>query len=162
MCIDISSTKSLHTISASKANTYQRSNWWDQVGGTAFTSVSAHDSILHFASYAVQSDECGTQFNWPLDDNAVYHSSGWNQAISKHRIDFSEEHKLAGHVTTQLWGMAASPFGDCLAACYSLLPKDMLLYAMSVDQTSNIIVSDEIVDLPSLWASQNSPHQPGK
>jgi len=76
--------------------------------------------------------------------------------VAKHRIYFSAEHKLSGRVTTRTWGIAASPFSDYLAVCYSLVPKDMLVYAMSADQVSNIVISSDSIDLPVFL---NNPDQ---
>lgn len=44
---------------------------------------------------------------------------------------------------TRVWGVAASPFGDFVAACITLHPNDMMEYIGPVDQETILVVGVE-------------------
>jgi hypothetical protein len=77
-------------------------------------------------------------------------SSRWQTLIEDQREEFDEEHRLAGNVLVKFHGLAASPIGGLVAACFSLHPSDRLDYLLPHRDSSIIIFDDEYLDL-SAW-----------
>lgn len=142
---------------------HQRPHHWGTIGGITLTAGTSENSKLRFASHVVHDNRSDNQLTWPLNGQGIEPSDTWNASIAAHRHEYSTEQKLGDNVTTLIWGLAASPFGDCLAVSYSLLPKDMLVYAMSVHQSCNVIISGESIGLPFFrGVLHDSQHQCGK
>jgi len=148
LCVDVSAQAASDGMWEPAVTRQKRSHEWDQIAGAAVAVSSTGESKLNFASHAIHKNDCSGLLGWPLDNHSVTHGASWSVQVAKHRIYFSAEHKLSGRVTTRTWGIAASPFGDYLAVCYSLVPKDMLVYAMSADQVSSVVISSDSIDLP--------------
>lgn len=139
----------------------ERDHHWDQIGGVAFTTNNRGESNVHVASHAMIEGNHGDQFPWPLRGQRHNERSAWSISLSQQQATYKAEHKLSGRALTKFWGMSQSSHRDLVATCSTQLPNDMLMYAMTADQTSHLVITREIGSLPSLAAmhDQNSCQQ---
>lgn len=143
-------------ISSSEIKNLDR---WDVLGGTSFTRGPDGGESLHVAFHSSLRGSNLHTMAWPVTHNSALTDevpatdAKWMQHVKYHREEFSEEFKLYDHVLVRTYGMASHVAGNTVATSISVHPSDMIQYAISVEQSSHLLISDELDDLPPLKGS---------
>ncbi|KAI9688283.1 MAG: hypothetical protein M1820_010295 [Bogoriella megaspora] len=114
---------------------------WDDVSGATFSVGQENDIMLHFTSHQSLVSSVTSNLALPVENSDNASIMQWQRRILRQQAMFSSDHDLAGNVHTLNWSIETSPLGDFIATCTSTYPSDQILYAIQVDQSSNITVT---------------------
>ena len=116
---------------------------WDEISGVAVTRNGSDMQHINLVSHMSTASAKTTALQLPLDPEAASSNSHWQQAINESRATYSAEYDLAGNVQERIWGIAASPLGDYIATCSSMLPSDAITHVIQSEQSSALNITKE-------------------
>jgi len=142
--------------SATTVTSHEKIPCWEPVTGIAVTESTSRCRKTHYVTHLSSVHDTERAATLSYDINADECEPFWTDGILEHEALFSAEHKLSGHVTARVWGLDASPGGDCIATCFSLHPSDMIQYAMTSEQKSILAFAPRGDHLPMFNVLENS------
>lgn len=132
---------STHDASIIERATHDLDGRWDQVSGAVWDAAHRPTPRLHVSSLlsAIQNPTAALEVSSgtlkPLG------CPSWRDQIENGASLFSAKNDLKGNVKMKVWGLAASPLEDFIAACHSVHPSDMIEYGSPADRRGTVAVS---------------------
>lgn len=134
------------TSSSLNATPYNHSldGRWDNISGLAFTADENANLRPNFVSHLSTASSVTSNLPILLEDEPASKQPNWQHAIGETIANFSATYDLGSNVQERTWGIAASPLGDSVATCVTLLPSDSPAHIINSAQLATIAITSEI------------------
>lgn len=141
----VSLTISSEDATIIKRQSHHLDDRWDIISGVAWDIHHDEKTSLHFCSQTMttRSPTAALELSASgLNNVSTTQWPYWREQINGTQGHFSAHHGLAGHANAKVWGLAESPLGDFVAACYTVHPTDMIEYGTPNDRETTLSISD--------------------